>query len=826
LGTGGPETAMRPESRVISSLDALFNWARKNSLWPMFFGLSCCFIEEAASLTARYDLARFGAEVMRGSPRQADLLIVSGTVFKKMAPVLLRLYEQMSEPRWVISMGSCSNSGGMYDVYSVVEGVDQILPVDVFIPGCPPRPEAIFQAILMLRKKIEATERPARAVLHRPGGTQGTVKPVLVDGATKTRDTRGPGYEGVPERGTSIVPPKFRGSRTDTMWTPPARRIELSPADRSLSAALAERFGAAVRPIAPTSDMAAFEVEEPRIKDVLRYLKNEASPKFERMEDLTAIDESARRDRNPGWAGNGSKASAPGVPGAAGPESGDRPGPPDFTLVYHLLSFEAASRLRLKVALSGHNPETASITDIWPSANWYEREVFDMFGVRFGGHPNLRRILLPHDWEGHPLLKSYPGRATSMAPYTLADARSRQPLDARHFVEGWDREDTLALNYGPHHLGTHGVMRFILALRAEQITDVGMDIGYHHRGVEKIGERQSWHQFIPYTDRVDYLSGVANNLAYLRSVETLAGIEVPERAEYIRVMLTELFRLNSHLIWLGTFLHDIGLMTANFYVFREREQIMDIIELITGGRLHPSWFRIGGVAADLPEGWKEAVGDFVKIFPARIREYEALAKNNPIVKARTKGVGVLSRREAMEWGISGPNLRATGLDWDLRKKMSYSAYPDFDFDVPVQTEGDCYARYRVRVEEMRQSHRIVEQAMRRMPEGRTITDDCRYTLPMKKDSLQDIESLIHHFVNVTRGPKMPKGEAYVATEVPRGEQAYYVASDGMSMAYRMRIRTPDFATLQAVPLMALGRPIADFAAILGSIDFVMPDTDR
>jgi NADH-quinone oxidoreductase subunit B/C/D len=605
--------------------------------------------------------------------------------------------------------------------------------------------------------------------------------------------------QGTAIRGTSVVPPGFQDSRSDLMWTPPPRRIELNEGDERLAEGLRAHFGDSVQQTEHTSDMLTFVVEQNRLKDVLRFLKTEATPRFQRLDDLTTIDESARRNRQEY---------------------------PDYTLVYHLLSFEAASRLRLKVGLQGDAPVTQSVTDIWPSANWYEREVFDMFGIRFEGHPNLRRIIMPHHWDGHPLRKSHPGRATEMAPYTLADAQRLQPLDGGVYVERDGKEHELILNVGPHHVSTHGLMRYIVSLDGEEITELDMDIGYHHRAAEKIGERQTWNQFIPYTDRVDYLAGAANNLPYVLAVETLAGIEVPERAQVIRVMLSEFFRLSNHLVFFATMAHDVGAMTPNFYTFREREMILDIVELITGGRLHPSWFRLGGVAKDLPEGWQEAVNGFVKIFPKAIEEYEALITKNPIFKVRTQGIGRISLEDSIDWGVSGPNLRACGLEWDLRKKFPYSGYENFDFEVPTATEGDCYARYLVRVEEMRQSLRIIEQAAEQMPSGRHVTDDYRYVIPQREDMLKDIESLIHHFINVTRGPKIPRGEAYVSCEIPRGEQGYYVMSDGLGYSYRTRIRSPGFANVQVMPMMAVGETIADLIAIIGSVDYIMPDIDR
>ncbi|MEJ2024037.1 MAG: NADH dehydrogenase (quinone) subunit D, partial [Deltaproteobacteria bacterium] len=753
----------KKENPVISGIDKIIDLCRSYSLWPMFFGLSCCFIEQMVAYTSRYDISRFGSEILRGTPREADLLITSGTIFKKIAPVILRLYEQMPEPKWVMSMGSCSNCGGMYDVYSVVQGIDQILPVDIYIPGCPPRPEAVIQGLTMLQKKI-GTEKPLRSIFNRKGGTQGSRSPILVDGVSKARDPRGTGYNGIPPRGSAVIPPQFFESRTEDMWTPPAYRMEMSSHDHEVSGALKKEFGDAITQIPETSDMISFQANRSVFKNVLEFLKKDLS--FKRLDDVTAVDESERQNKKDYT---------------------------NYTMVYHLLSYESKKRIRLKLAVEGDSPSVESITDIWPSASWYEREVYDMFGIGFKGHPNLKRIIMP------------------------------QPLDASAYFRPESDEEYL-LNIGPHHVGTHGLMRFILLNEGEEIKKIDMEIGYHHRGAEKIGERQNWIQFMPYTDRVDYLGGVANNMSYVLSVEKLAGIEVPQRAQYVRVMLTEFFRISNHLIWLGTMAHDTGAMSPVFYTMADREMIMDIVEFITGARLHPAWFRPGGLADDLPDGWKERVESFISHFPNRIDTYERLLTNNAIFKARTEGIGVLSLDDAVEWGITGPLLRASGLEWDVRKDIPYSSYEDFDFDIPSFSEGDSYARYRVRVEEMRQSLRIIEQAASKMPEGRYVTDDYRYSIPPKDETLKDIETLIHHFINITRGPRMPEGEAYLTTEGPRGEQGYYTVSDGGSMAYRMRIRTPDFAHLQAMPLMAVGHTVADLLAIIGSIDYVMPDT--
>lgn len=541
---------------------------------------------------------------------------------------------------------------------------------------------------------------------------------------------------------------------------------------------------------------------------VLEYLKRRVNDPYTTLYDLTCIDERMRTYR------------------AGQPAS-------DFTVVYHLLSYGRNSDVRIKVPLSDANLQTNSVTKLFANANWYEREVYDMFGVQFTGHPCLRRILMPQSWQGHPLRKEHPARATEMGPFQLSLEKEEAEQDLLQFrPEEWGIEEKggdeefIFLNLGPQHPGTHGVLRVILKLDGEEIVDTVLDIGFHHRGAEKMGERQTWHGYIPYTDRIDYLSGVMNNLAYVLAVEQLAGIEVPPRAQMIRVMMCELFRISSHLVWYGTFAQDIGSLSPVFYMFNDREQILKIVEGVTGGRMHPSWFRIGGVAHDLPDGYVDAVLNFTKNFLPNLKDYDRLVMRNSMFQARTKNIGAITKEQAIEWGITGANLRSCGVDWDFRKKRPYAGYDQFDFDVPTAQNGDCFDRGIVRIEEMRQSVRIIEQCIKKMPTGDFKSSHPLATPPKKADSLKDIETLINHFLNVTWGPSMPPDESFFGIEASKGNNGYYLISDGDVRSYRTRIRTPSFAHLQLLPAMCKGNTISDLMAILGSLDFVLADLDR
>ncbi|HSK10871.1 MAG TPA: NADH-quinone oxidoreductase subunit C/D [Vicinamibacterales bacterium] len=549
-------------------------------------------------------------------------------------------------------------------------------------------------------------------------------------------------------------------------------------------------------------------VQPPAVPEVLGFLKRDVPDPYRMLYDLTAIDERVRRHRE-------------GMP------------PSDFTVVYHLFSYARNEYVRIKAALPESRPSLPSITGLWPAANWYEREAFDMFGVVFEGHPRLTRILMPPTWKGHPLRKDHPARGTEMGPYVLPEQKEDAELEAMRFrpedwgmASGREGSDFLFLNLGPQHPGTHGVFRILLQLDGEEIVGCVPDIGFHHRAAEKTGERQTWHTYIPYTDRVDYLGGVVNNLAYLTAVERLAGITVPPRAQVARVMMSELFRIMSHLVWYGTFAQDVGQMSPVFYAFNERERGYAIIEAITGFRMHPAWFRIGGLASDLPRGWDRLVREFLTVFPRNLEEYNREIMRNDVFQARTRGVGGCTVDEAIEWGMTGPNLRACGLAWDLRKTQPYSGYDQFEFDVPTAATGDCFDRAVVRVEEMRQSVRIMRQCLENMPEGPIKADHPLTTPPPKELMLHDIETLIAHFLHVTWGPVMPPGEVLAATEGTKGNYGYYLVSDGSTNSYRTRIRTGSFPHMQMLPLLSCGMLVPDLLAILGSMDYVLSDVDR
>lgn len=410
--------------------------------------------------------------------------------------------------------------------------------------------------------------------------------------------------------------------------------------------------------------------------------------------------------------------------------------------------------------------------------------------------------------------------ATEIKQFEYHDAEAKA-AEAQDMVN-----EKLTLSLGPSHPSTHGVLRVVLELDGELITKADPDIGYLHRGDEKLAENMNWTQFIPYTDRLDYLAPLANNVAYVCAIEKLMEMEIPERAEVIRVICCEMARISAHLLGLGAYVMDCGAMTVFLYTFEEREKLYNLIELLTGARFTTSHTRIGGLARDLPDGFIEGLNEFCTQFLPRLDEVDKLLTRNPIFISRTKDVGTITAEEAVDYGLTGPNLRGSGVDYDLRKKRPYLKYDQYDFEVPLGSVGDSYDRYLVRMEEMRQSVRIIRQAIKRLPDGPVMVDDPKNVLPRKGEVLTKMEELIQHFMVATQGAKVPPGEVYFSAENPKGELGFYINSHGGGVPHRLKIRAPSFCNLSILPKILPGHTVSDVVAILGSLDFVMGECDR
>lgn len=509
---------------------------------------------------------------------------------------------------------------------------------------------------------------------------------------------------------------------------------------------------------------------------------------------------------------------------------------PRFVAVYQLYSLPHRRSLRLKVPLAGENPTAPSIVSIWPGADWHEREAYDLMGIRFKGHPNLRRIMLPDEWVGHPLRKDYPlgGEPVAFTP-TLDDpaleglgTQTLDPVSVLPVRPPETQPHTMLINMGPQHPSTHGVLRVVVELEGETMLNAWPDIGHLHSGIEKTAEYKTYAQVLPYTDRMDYVAAMTNNMGYVLAVEKLLGVEIPPRAQILRVILCELQRIAAHLVWVGTHCLDMaGMINALLqYAFAAREDILNIFEMVSGARLTPSYIRIGGVARDVPPGFVPAVRRFLETFPGWLRDIMRMLDRNPIWLSRIQGIGPLTAEQAIGLGVTGPVLRSTGVDYDVRKYAPYSSYDQFDFDIPTGTNGDCYDRYLVRMEEMRQSVRIIQQAIAKLPEGPVQCDDRKIVFPPREELDQSMEALIHHFKLVTDGFYPPEGEVYACVEAPKGEIGYYIVSDGGPKPYRLKIRGPSFSNLQAAGLMAKGHMFSDMVAIIGSIDITLGEVDR
>ncbi len=788
----------------IFSLDAFYNWARQRSLWPMLFGLACCAFEMIATAAARYDTARFGMEIMRASPRQADLLIINGTVTKKMAPQVVRLYDQMAEPKYVIAMGACAISGGPFkEGYNVVSGVDRLIPVDVYIPGCPPRPESLIQGILALQARFEHERiRTMRAFQRTPdeGIPVPLLGPDLADWQTLWLQSH-PEMRAAPEPSAEEAP------------SHPGRIHALEPVpfgDTAKTALILQsRFPKDVRPLED-----GVLVAPRRLSQVADFLREQLG--YRVLSNLTAVDY---------------------------PDPPEDIPEPCIDVVYHFSRLRGGGPIALHTRVQRAEPLLASLTPTFPAANFQEREVWDLFGVRFEGHPDLRRLLMWEGFEGHPLRKDwheayfeaehkpYRSRFPNGSKPLAAEARSPFRANVR-LPEGWllaedgieeverllyermlsaDRDphkplstEELILNFGPHHPSTHGVFRMVARLDGETVQHLEPVFGYLHRNHEKIGERNTWLQNIPFTDRLDYINGMTNSLAYCLALEKLLGWEVPERAEYLRIIMAEFSRIVNHTLAAGFLSNELGLyFTGSLYALEERELILDLFEAVSGARMMCNYMRPGGVAADLPAGWLEQARALVEVrLPEKVQMMQTFLLDNEIIQARTMGVGVLPPEMAVACGVSGPVLRASNVAYDLRRAAPYGIYDRFEFDVRTREHGDAYDRLALRFDEIWESLRILRQALARIPEG-----------PVQSHKLSPLMTV-------------PPGETYTRIEAPKGELGFYLVSDGGRNPYRYHIRATSLMNLTPLSAMARGVKVADLVAILGSLDLTLGEVDR
>jgi len=544
----------------------------------------------------------------------------------------------------------------------------------------------------------------------------------------------------------------------------------------------------------PGQDLPTFEVSKENIVNVLRSLKENPELRFTMPLDCFGVDYPRRRE-------------------------GGR-----FDVMYQLYSLKNNERVRLKVRV-GEGESVPSSLPVYKGFDWFEREAFDMYGIKFEGHPNLRRILTHEAFQGHPLRKDYdPAQRWLLTEKDVAKIIPK--IDPR-FKDVDTDFDRVTLNLGPSHPATHGTLRVVVTLDGETIIGADTEIGYLHRCFEKSCETHTYQQAIPFTDRLNYCSAIINNVGYCMTVEKLLGIEAPARAQYVRLVLSEFMRIADHLVCIGTNLVDMGALTNFWYLFQPREEIYGLIEACCGARLLPSYLRIGGLAVDVPDNFLEMAQTLVNRMPKFIDDVDKLVTTNKVFQDRVVGIGPISAEDAIDYGFTGPCLRACGVPYDVRKASPYLGYETYDFDVPISEGGDTYARYLVRMEEMRQSLRILQQAINRgLPSGPVIVDNPYIASPPKEKVYNEMESLIYHFKLIMHGIQPPVGETYFQVEGGNGELGFYIISDGTKNPYRVRCRPPCFSIYQAYASMITGQTIPDAIATLGSLNIIAGELDH